>query len=142
MRAFNALTLLSVVLCVATVVLWFTQPHVTIRDQPVERNPGWDGRVAYGVYDGRFFVGRYWRSHDGSIYNHLAFDVWAPCWLVLTGTAALPVAQGAAPRLREAEAALIRKAVFEARGNVAEAARVLGISRATVYRKLGVQKGH
>ncbi|WP_213955617.1 helix-turn-helix domain-containing protein [Variovorax sp. dw_954] len=41
------------------------------------------------------------------------------------------------PRLRDVEAALIRKAVAEARGNVAEAARVLGISRATVYRKLG-----
>jgi transcriptional regulator of acetoin/glycerol metabolism len=41
------------------------------------------------------------------------------------------------PRLRDVETALIRKAVGEARGNVAAAARVLGISRATVYRKLG-----
>lgn len=57
-------------------------------------------------------------------------------------SAALPMAHGAAPLLRETEAALIRKAVLEARGNVAEAARVLGISRATVYRKLGAQKGH
>ena len=40
------------------------------------------------------------------------------------------------PRLRDVEAALIRKAVDDARGNVAEAARALGISRATVYRKL------
>ncbi|MGA0572411.1 sigma-54-dependent Fis family transcriptional regulator [Variovorax sp. VNK109] len=39
--------------------------------------------------------------------------------------------------LRDAEHAWIRKAVDDARGNVAEAARVLGISRATVYRKLG-----
>jgi transcriptional regulator of acetoin/glycerol metabolism len=39
--------------------------------------------------------------------------------------------------LRDVEAALIRKAVNEAHGNVKEAARVLGISRATVYRKLG-----
>ena len=31
---------------------------------------------------------------------------------------------------------LIRRAVDEARGNVMEAARALGISRATVYRKL------
>jgi transcriptional regulator of acetoin/glycerol metabolism len=38
--------------------------------------------------------------------------------------------------LREVEIALIRKAVNEARGNVMEAARALGISRATVYRKL------
>lgn len=38
--------------------------------------------------------------------------------------------------LRDVEAALIRRAVDEAHGNVQEAARVLGISRATVYRKL------
>ncbi|MET3443687.1 transcriptional regulator of acetoin/glycerol metabolism [Variovorax paradoxus] len=46
---------------------------------------------------------------------------------------AAPEAQ---PRLRDVETALIRKAVTDARGNVAEAARTLGISRATVYRKL------
>ncbi|MDO9197672.1 helix-turn-helix domain-containing protein, partial [Rhodoferax sp.] len=39
--------------------------------------------------------------------------------------------------LKDIEAALIRKAVDQARGNVAQAARALGISRATVYRKLG-----
>ncbi len=38
--------------------------------------------------------------------------------------------------LRQVETALIRKAVEDAQGNVAEAARALGISRATVYRKL------
>ena len=47
--------------------------------------------------------------------------------------AAVPIAR---PRLRDVETALIRKAVDDARGNVAEAARMLGISRATVYRKL------
>jgi transcriptional regulator of acetoin/glycerol metabolism len=36
---------------------------------------------------------------------------------------------------------MIREAVNQARGNVAEAARALGISRATVYRKLGTPKG-
>ncbi|MBC5766870.1 sigma-54-dependent Fis family transcriptional regulator [Ramlibacter albus] len=39
--------------------------------------------------------------------------------------------------LRDVEIALIRKAVSDARGNVARAAQALGISRATVYRKLG-----
>jgi transcriptional regulator of acetoin/glycerol metabolism len=38
--------------------------------------------------------------------------------------------------LREVETAMIRKAVEDAGGNVAEAARALGISRATVYRRL------
>ena len=41
-----------------------------------------------------------------------------------------------AGRLRDMEEALIRKAVSDARGNVTEAARALGISRATIYRKL------
>jgi transcriptional regulator of acetoin/glycerol metabolism len=45
-------------------------------------------------------------------------------------------AADARPRLRDVETAMIRKAVADARGNVAEAARALGISRATVYRKL------
>jgi transcriptional regulator of acetoin/glycerol metabolism len=42
------------------------------------------------------------------------------------------------PPLKDIETALIRKAVDEARGNVQLAARTLGISRATVYRRLGV----
>ena len=42
--------------------------------------------------------------------------------------------------LKDVETALIRQAVTEARGNVMQAARVLGISRATVYRRLGRQK--
>ena len=39
--------------------------------------------------------------------------------------------------LKDIETALIRKAVDEARGNVQKAAKTLGISRATVYRRLG-----
>jgi len=39
--------------------------------------------------------------------------------------------------LRDVETDLIRQAVAQHKGNVAEAARALGISRATVYRKLG-----
>ena len=39
--------------------------------------------------------------------------------------------------LKEVEIALIHKAVADAKGNVQQAARALGISRATVYRKLG-----
>jgi transcriptional regulator of acetoin/glycerol metabolism len=51
-----------------------------------------------------------------------------------------PVAAPAAAPLREVEISLIRRAVADARGNVAQAAQALGISRATVYRKLS-QKG-
>jgi transcriptional regulator of acetoin/glycerol metabolism len=52
----------------------------------------------------------------------------------------VPPAPSQALPLREVETALIQKAVEEARGNVAQAARALGISRATVYRKLA-QRG-
>lgn len=47
---------------------------------------------------------------------------------------------GQALPLKDVETAMIRKAVDDARGNVKEAARALGISRATVYRKLGAQR--
>ncbi len=43
-------------------------------------------------------------------------------------------------KLRDIETALIRKAVDEAKGNVAKAAARLGVSRATVYRKLGIRQ--
>lgn len=47
------------------------------------------------------------------------------------------VAVAPALALRDVEAAMIRKALDEARGNVGQAARALGIGRATLYRKLG-----
>ncbi len=42
--------------------------------------------------------------------------------------------------LRDVEAEMIKKAVDQARGNIAQAARDLGISRATLYRKLETGK--
>ncbi len=45
----------------------------------------------------------------------------------------------ASPHLKELETALIRKTVQDKRGNVAAAAKALGISRATVYRKLATR---
>jgi sigma-54 dependent transcriptional regulator, acetoin dehydrogenase operon transcriptional activator AcoR len=69
-----------------------------------------------------------------------------PLWSGLTlqvlarGAGASPVSPVRAEKhlpLKDLEAVLIRKAVDEARGNVLQAARTLGISRATVYRKLG-----
>ncbi len=51
-----------------------------------------------------------------------------------------PAAAPALP-LKDVETALIHKAVNEARGSVMKAARALGISRATVYRRLGGKAG-
>ena len=51
-----------------------------------------------------------------------------------------PAAPSQGKALKDIQTDMIRKAVKEARGNVAEAARHLGISRATVYRKLGNPK--
>ncbi len=61
-----------------------------------------------------------------------------------TAAAAVPSQWGALGgehhSLRDVEISLIRKAVTQAKGNVMQAARELGISRATVYRKLGQKK--
>ena len=62
-----------------------------------------------------------------------------PLWsgLRLLVMASPPGQPAASAPLRDVEIALIKKTVAETRGNVARAAQMLGISRATVYRKLG-----
>ena len=57
------------------------------------------------------------------------------------GTAALATAAQPSP-LRASEGVLIEQALQDAQGNVTRAARALGISRATLYRKLGARKPH
>jgi sigma-54 dependent transcriptional regulator, acetoin dehydrogenase operon transcriptional activator AcoR len=52
----------------------------------------------------------------------------------------LPPSGAASRTLKELETALIRKAVTDSRGNVLQAAKALGVSRATVYRRLGSGK--
>lgn len=87
-------------------------------------------------------------AKSGTLGDTQAVDV--PLWSGLR-LHALPMLSGqvaaagrlgqraAAPALplKDVETALIRKAVNEAKGNVMKAARALGISRATVYRRLG-----
>jgi sigma-54 dependent transcriptional regulator, acetoin dehydrogenase operon transcriptional activator AcoR len=84
---------------------------------------------------------------DAARAQRPAFEV--PLWsgLRLQLLAQGPGRVSGAPRpashsvpLKDVEAALIRRAVEDARGNVMEAARALGISRATVYRKLTKKK--
>jgi transcriptional regulator of acetoin/glycerol metabolism len=52
----------------------------------------------------------------------------------------LPPSSDSSRPLKELETALIRKAVSDARGNVLQAAKALGVSRATVYRRLSPGK--
>lgn len=63
-----------------------------------------------------------------ALWSGLRLQAWPRPSGPVSGTARTP--------LRDVEIALIRKAVAEARGNVTQAAQALGISRATVYRKL------
>ena len=56
------------------------------------------------------------------------------------GTRTPNIAMPSSPVLKAIETDLIRRAMQQARGNVAEAARRLGISRATLYRKISPQK--
>jgi transcriptional regulator of acetoin/glycerol metabolism len=82
---------------------------------------------------------------DAASHDRTAFE--APLWSGLRlqvlaqspgQTAGCPPrAAGQGASLKDVETALIRRAVEDARGNVMEAARALGISRATVYRKIG-----
>lgn len=53
----------------------------------------------------------------------------------------VPVSAAGHASLKEVELQLIRKTVHDARGSVMAAARKLGISRATIYRKLGRKPG-
>ena len=84
---------------------------------------------------------------DAARSQRPAFEVplWSGLRLQLLAQGPGRVAGAARPAshsvpLKEVEAALIRRAVEDARGNVMEAARALGISRATVYRKLTRKK--
>lgn len=77
-------------------------------------------------------------AHAQSGRAHIEVALWSGLRLAALPQLAGQVSSAPAARLplRDVEIALIRKAVSDARGNVMEAARALGISRATVYRKL------
>lgn len=81
--------------------------------------------------------------HAGAIEVPLWTGLRLHAWPVMTGQGRLQAplrlpANTTAPRsLKDIETALIHKAVDDARGNVLKAAKALGVSRATVYRRLG-----
>ena len=105
------------------------------------------------VHCSELFAMPYEMLFDAAKSNPLAYPqaIDVPLWSGLR-LHALPLLRGRAPgtgrlggqstaaptlQLKDIETALIRKAVSDARGNIMKAARALGISRATVYRRLG-----
>ena len=99
------------------------------------------------AFETLFDAARCQRTTYGSYASALEVPLWTGLRLtalpVLAGQSPLPARRSLnAPAalqqpLKDIEAALIHKAVLDARGNVMQAARALGISRATVYRRLG-----
>lgn len=91
-----------------------------------------------------FDAARHPRSaYAGAIELPLWSGLRLHAWPVMTGGGRLHAplrlpANAAVPQsLKDIETALIHKAVEDARGNVIKAAKTLGVSRATVYRRLG-----
>ena len=108
---------------------------------------------ASAVHCSELFAMPYEMLFDAAKSNPLAYPqaIDVPLWSGLR-LHALPLLHGRAPaagrlggrgapaptlQLKDIETALIRTAVSDARGNIMKAARALGISRATVYRRLG-----
>ena len=98
------------------------------------------------AFETLFDAARRQRTTYGSYASTLQVLLWTGLRLnalpILAGQSNLPARPLSTPAalqqpLKEVETALIRKAVLEARGNVMQAARALGIRRATVYRRLG-----
>jgi sigma-54 dependent transcriptional regulator, acetoin dehydrogenase operon transcriptional activator AcoR len=99
------------------------------------------------AFETLFDAARRQRTTYGSYASALEVPLWTGLRLnalpVLAGQSPLPARQppdttaALQQPLKDVETALIRQAVLSARGNVMQAARALGISRATVYRRLG-----
>lgn len=92
----------------------------------------------FGVEQGMLFdaAARQRSAFEVPLWSGLRLQVLAQLRGEPAGMGGRRLGPGHGVPLKDVEVALIRKAVDDARGNVADAARVLGISRATVYRKL------
>jgi sigma-54 dependent transcriptional regulator, acetoin dehydrogenase operon transcriptional activator AcoR len=102
----------------------FAIPEGLLFDAAVQRSVGYARSIEVPLWSGLRLHAMAVRPAD----EHLSGSFGAP--------ASSPAPSGPVP-LKDVETALIRKAVDEARGNVMKAARALGVSRATVYRRLG-----
>lgn len=125
--------------------------HITGMNRPASEMLGLDNATHEQPHCNQLFAMEQGTLFDAAIAQRGAFEVplWSGLRLQVLAQAGHLRAGGAnrcnppshGVPLKDVETALIRKAVDDARGNVMEAARALGISRATVYRKLNRQNG-
>jgi transcriptional regulator of acetoin/glycerol metabolism len=96
-----------------------------------------------GEHAGDVFATAWQSLFDLSPQQHLEVPLWTGLQVQIQrddSTRTSPISTRTAPMLKAIETDLIRRAMQQAKGNVAEAARRLGISRATLYRKISPQK--
>jgi hypothetical protein len=86
----NATTALSLLLCVATVVLWVGGTRLVRTDHVVSRDANFKCYVAYGVLDGRLMLGRYCHNFEGSEGSAYVPDTSIHCAWVCLATLLLP----------------------------------------------------
>lgn len=117
---------------------WITGSNTPAR----QMMPALGGSVQTRVHASEVFAMPYQMLFDaaGSTGDPIELPLWSGLRLQarsLTRSAENPKsAMPGRARLKDMEIAMIRKAVTEAKGNIQLAARNLGISRATIYRKL------
>ena len=100
-------------------------------------------RLHNGEHSGDVFATAWQSLFDLSPDQRIEVPLWSGLQVQIAldhNTRAPSITAQPAPVLKAIEIDLIRRAMQQARGNVSEAARRLGISRATLYRKISPQK--
>jgi transcriptional regulator of acetoin/glycerol metabolism len=100
-------------------------------------------RLQNGAHAGDVFATAWQSLFDLSPQQRVEIPMWTGLQVQIQldeGMRAPNITMPSSPVLKAIENDLIRRAMQQARGNVAEAARRLGISRATLYRKISPQK--
>jgi len=98
----------------------------------------WPGNVRelQNVFEGLFAL-----SDNGLIDRSVLPEELVSAGREASSPAALPAAGLNGARLEDLEQQAILSAVSNAKGNISQAARALGISRSTLYVKLGILRG-
>ena len=122
-------------------IVGLNRPAADMLDIPAGVPPGHCGSYLAASVDALFDAAQQQApATEVPLWSGLRLQVLAQSGRARAGRPVRSAAAAHAVPLKDMEAALIRKAVDDARGNVMDAARALGISRATIYRKLGAHK--